>query len=349
LGIVPTGANATTFGQHPIGTGPYKLSSWQANNQVVLTANPHYWGGAPHIQKIVFKIIPDNTTQVLGLESGSLGLITSPLPYSYIPQLNPNPRYRVQKETGLGTIYLNLNLKNPALSNLKVREAIQYALNRSAITQHIYFGVDTPASTQLLPGTWDWNPSIQAPPPNLAKARALLASAGWKKGPKGYLEKNGQILTLNLSTYNDPTRVQVLEYLQESLAQLGIKASVTQLEWPTFISNVMAGKYQVALIGWLDLVDPDKAFYQQFVAGQPYNWEHYDNPMVNRLLVQARQISNIARRRALYDEAARIILKQLPYIEIADQGYVVVSTPNLHGFQMNKTGSLRSLAKAWLG
>lgn len=348
LGIVPTGANAKTFGLHPIGTGPYKLSSWQVNNQVVLTANPHYWGGAPHIQKIVFKIIPDNTTQVLGLESGSLNLITSPLPYSYVAQLSRNPRYKVEKEIGLGTIYLNLNLRNPALANLKVREAIQYALNRKAVTQHIYFGVDSPASTQLLPGTWDWNPSIQAPPPNLAKAKALLASAGYRKGPGGYLEKGGKVLSINLSTYNDPTRVQILEYLQESLAQIGVKASVTQLEWPSFISNVMAGKYQVALIGWLDLTDPDKAFYQEFVGGQPNNWEHYNNPTVNRLLNEAQRVSAIAKRKALYGEAARIILNQLPYIEIADQGYVVMMSPTVHGFQMNKTGSLRSLATAWL-
>lgn len=350
LGIVPhTVAGSKNFGLDPIGTGPYKFVSYQANNQTVLEANPNYWGGKPYIQKIVFKVIPDNTTQVLGLESGSLNFITSPLPYSYVRQLSSSGRFQVDKIVGLGTLYLNMNLRDPIISDLKVREAIQYALNRQAITQHIYDGVHTPASTQLVPNTWWWDPSIQAPAPSLAKARALLKSDGWKKGPGGYLVKNGKTLTISLTTYNDPTRVQDLEYLQQNLAQIGIKATVTQYEWPTFIGNVMAGKYQVALIGWLDLVDPDRAFYSQFVTGQPDNWEHYSNPTVDKLLTKAREISSPAQRKALYAQAAKIILKQLPYIEIADQGYVVMMAKNIHNFQIDRTGSLRGLDKAWIG
>lgn len=350
LGIVPHGAaGSSSFGLNPIGTGPYKFVSYQANSQVVLAANPDYWGGKPHIQKIVFKIIPDNTTQVLGLESGSLNFVTSPLPYSYVQQLKSNPRFQVKRVVGLGTLYLNMNLRDATIADLKVREAIQYALNRQAITQHIYDGVHTPASTQLVPNTWWWDPAIKAPAPNLAKARALLKSDGWKKGPGGYLVKNGKTLTISLTTYNDPTRVQDLEYLQQNLAQIGIKATVTQYEWPTFIGNVMAGKYQVALIGWLDLVDPDRAFYSQFVTGQPDNWEHYSNPTVDKLLTKAREVSNRAERKSLYAEAAKIILKQLPYIEIADQGYVVMMAKSVHGFQIDRTGSLRGLDKAWIG
>jgi peptide/nickel transport system substrate-binding protein len=350
LGIVPHVAAAKPgFGLHPIGTGPYSFVSYSVNNETVLKANPDYWGGKPYIQEIVFKVIPDNTTQVLGLESGSLNFITSPLPYPYVLQLEKNPKYHVMRITGLGTLYLNMNLRDPIISDLKVREAIQYALNRTAITQHIYDGVHTPAYTQLIPNTWWWDPAVKGPAYSLSKARAVLKSDGWKPGPGGYLEKDGKTLSISLTTYNDPTRVQVLEYLQQSLKQIGIKATVTQYEWPTFIGNVMAGKYQVAMIGWLDLVDPDRAFYAQFVTGQVDNWEHYSNPTVDKLLTEARQISNTAQRKALYVRAAKIILSQLPYIEIADQGYVVMTAADVHGYQIDRTGSLRGLDKAWIG
>jgi peptide/nickel transport system substrate-binding protein len=350
LGIVPhiAGKNKN-FSTEPVGTGPYMLKSWQVNNQVTIVTNPHYYGKKPYIPTIVFKIIPDSTTQVLGLEAGSLNFLTSPLPYNYIPQIEKNHNYVVEKTVGVGTTYLNLNLKAPFLSDLKVREALQYATNKQAIVDHLYYGIDTPASTMLIPGTWDWDASLQAPPPSMAKAEALLASDGWKKGPGGYLEKDGKTLTLTLSTYNDPTREQVVEYLQEVYSQLGIKVTTQVNEWPTFLANVLAGKYSVALIGWLDLVDPDDAFYRQFTTGGTDNWDGFSNATVNKLLNEARTESSISQRKALYVAASRIILAEVPWIIISDQAYVVMMSKTVHGYVIDRTGSLYTLADAWIG
>ena len=349
MGIVPhLSAGGANFATHPIGTGPYELKSWQRNSQITLVRNPHFYGQKPYLSQIDFAVLPDNTAQVNALKAGTLNMITSPLPPQDIITLEKDPSVTVQKETGLGIIYLNLNLRDPILKDLKVREALDLLVNRQAITQSIYKGIDTPAATTLIPGTWAYDPNIQAPAFNVAAAKKLLAEDGWTKNSQGVLQKNGKTLTLTLSTYNDPNRVEILTYLQNVLSQVGIQAKVVQQDWATFIAGVMAHHYQVALIGWLGLVDPDKAMYEQFTTNGAFNWEGYSSPTVDQLLQSARTATTIAQRKADYDQASQIVLHDLPYIVLADQGWVVVTGKNVHGLQINRTGSFRNLESVWL-
>lgn len=350
MGIVPTtAAHDAHFATQPIGTGPFELQSWQRGAVIKLQRNPYYFGKKPYLKQINFYVMPNNTAQVNGLKSGSLNMITSPLPPQDVVSLRAQHSFRVQQETGLGVIYLNLNLRNPILKDPVVRQALSMLVNRSGIANEFYKGIDTPAATMLIPGTWAYDPSLKAPPFSPSAAANLLAHDGWHKNGQGILTKHGKELSLTLSTYTDPNRVHILTYLQNVLQQVGIKAQVVQSDWPTFIGNVMAHKYQVALIGWLDLVDPDKAMYEQFTTGGSFNWEGYANPTVNRLLTQARQVSAVSTRKALYDQASAIILRQNPYIVIADQGWVVITQRRVHGFISNRTGSMRSLAQTWIG
>ncbi len=349
MGIVPHGAGANAdFATNPVGTGPYELKSWQRNNQITLVRNPHFYGSRPYLSQIDFVVMPDNTSQVNALKAGTLNMITSPLPPQDVITLEHDSSVNVQKETGLGIIYLNLNLKDPILKDLKVRQALDLLTNRKAITQQIYKGIDTPAATTLIPGTWAYDSSIQAPAFNVAQAKKLLAEDGWTKNSQGVLQKNGKTLSLTLSTYNDPNRVEILTYLQNVFSQVGIKANVVQQDWPTFIAGVMAGHFQVALIGWLGLVDPDKAMYEQFTTKGGFNWEGYSNSTVDSLLQQARTATTIAQRKTDYDQASKIVLHDLPYIVIADQGWVVITGKNVHGLQINRTGSFRDLASVWM-
>ncbi len=349
MGIVPHIAAASpNFATNPVGTGPYVLKSWQRNSQITLARNPHFYGQKPYLSQIDFAVLPDNTAQVNALKAGTLNMITSPLPAQDVVTLEHDPSVVVQKETGLGIIYLNLNLQDPILKDLKVREALNLLTNRKGITQSIYKGIDTPASTTMIPGTWSYDPSIQAPSFNVQAAKKLLAQDGWKKNSQGVLEKNGRTLTLTLSTYNDPNRVEILTYLQNVLGQVGIQAQVKQEDWATFIAGVMAHKFQVSLIGWLGLVDPDKAMYEQFTTNGGYNWEGYSNQTVDQLLQNGRTATTIAQRKSDYAQASKIVLHDLPYIVIADQGWVVITGKNVSGLKINRTGSFRDLESVWL-
>lgn len=349
LGIVPsTAAKDAGFATHPIGTGPYVLQSWQRNGKIVLSRNPHYFGPKPYLNKVTFYIFADTTASINGLKAKSLQLITSPLPPQDVVSLEKDKAVKVHRELGDGITYLNLNLKDPILKQLPVRQALNLLLNRKGIADQFTKGIDKPAVTTLIPGTWAYDPSLKIPAFNPSKAAGILAKAGWRKDSNGILAKNGRELDLTLSTYNDPTRVQILTYYQNVLAQVGIKSQITQADFASFIAQVEAHKYQVALIGWLNLVDPDHGMYEQFTTGGGTNWEEYSNKTVDHLLLQARETSSRAKRRTLYVHTWKILLRNLPYLVITAQGWVEIAQKNVQGLVINRTGTMRPLARVWL-
>jgi peptide/nickel transport system substrate-binding protein len=349
MGIVPTtAAHDPNFATKPIGTGPFLLKQWERNDKIEMVRNPHYFGMKPYLNGITFYPIPDNTAVVNGLKSHSLDLITSPLPPQDVVSLRHDGAFRVEEEIGDGITYLNLNLRDPVLSDLKVRQALNLLVDRHAIADKFFRGIDKPAVTDLIPGTWAYDNSFKVPAYSPAKAQQILASDGWKKGSSGILAKNGRELAVTLSSYNDPVRVEIITYLQNVFQQVGIKASIFQSDWPTFIGRVEAHNYSVALIGWLALVDPDAGMFEQFTTNGGTNWNGYSNPTVDHLLLQARQVSSQEVRKQLYARAWKIILHDVPWIVMTAQGWVVAMQKNVQGFHITRTNSMRPLAGVWL-
>ncbi|MDQ0189043.1 ABC transporter substrate-binding protein [Alicyclobacillus cycloheptanicus] len=352
LGIVPEHI-ATKSGDplqtHPVGTGPYKFVSWTKNSKIVLQANSNYWAGAPKTNEIDYDIIPDNSTRAAALESGGVDLVQSPLSPQDVTRIEKESQYVVDQTTGLGFDYLNFNFKNQFLKDPKVREAIASLIDKQSITSSIYQGLDTPGVSVLLPNSWAYTSSTPQYNYDPAKAKQLLESDGWTLGSDGVFEKNGQKLTITLSTHSeDPNRVQTVQYLQNVLQQNGIQTKVSIAPWATFQSNLIAGKYDIALLGWLNLVDPDRAMYTQFYTGGTNNWGSYSNPQVDKLLSEGRAVQQQTQRAAIYQQAAALINKDVAYDVIGYQKYVVMYTKNLTGFQYNPSGSLYGLWKAEL-
>jgi peptide/nickel transport system substrate-binding protein len=349
IGIVPTtAAHDANFATNPVGTGPFVLKSWQRNTQIELVRNPRYFGPKPYLDGITFFPIPDNTAVVNGLKSHSLDLITSPLPPQDVVSLRSNPAFKVVEETGDGITYLNLNLRDPVLSDLHVRQALNLLVDRHAIADQFFRGVDSPAMTDLIPGTWAYDNSFTVASYDPARAVQILAADGWQKDASGILAKNGQELAVTLSSYNDPVRIEIITYLQNVFQQVGIKATIFQSDWPTFIGKVEAHNYSVALIGWLALVDPDTGMFEQFTSTGGLNWNGYANSTVDHLLLQARQASSTAVRKQLYVHAWNLLLQDVPWIVMTAQGWVVAMQTNVQNFQTNRTNSMRPLASVWL-
>jgi peptide/nickel transport system substrate-binding protein len=349
MGIVP--ANAATyknFATQPIGTGPYVLKAWQRNNKIELTRNTKYYGTAPYLDQIVFYVMPDNTAQVTALKTHSLDLITSPLPPQDVVSLRQDHNVNIQQETGDGILYLPLNMKDPILGDLKVRQALNLLVDRRAIAEQFFHSIDQASVTSLLPGTWSYDASIKVPAANPQQAARILAQDGWKKDGNGILAKKGKELSLTLSTYNDPNRVEILTYLQNVLQQAGIKANVVQSDWPTFLGNIQAHHFQIGIIGALNLYDPDRGMYPGFITNGTNNWSAYSNPKVDRLLQQARQESDRAKRKAMYVQTWKILNYDLPWIMLTTQGWVAITQKNVQGYQTNRTGSMQPLEKVWL-
>ncbi len=139
------------YATHPLGTGPYKFVSWQRNSRIVLEANAEYWKGSPHLSQVIFNIIPDNTTRAAALESGDVDLIHSPLSPQDVARLRSAPRVAVTEMTGLGITYLNMNMADPVVRDVRIRRALASLIPQQTIVRQIYREMDRPATSVLLP------------------------------------------------------------------------------------------------------------------------------------------------------------------------------------------------------
>ena len=155
-------------------------------------------------------IIPDNSVRAVGLESGDLDLIQSPMAGQDVKRLKTNPKLKLTQTTGLGITYININTTDPLFSDVKVRQALAYLVDRKTIVDTIYEGMDVAGISSAIPGTWWAAPNVKGYTYDPAKATALLTEAGWKdKGADGILAKDGKQFKFKLTTYNDPNRMQV--------------------------------------------------------------------------------------------------------------------------------------------
>ncbi len=352
IGIVPNEAAAALgadFGDNPVGTGPFRLVNWEKGNRIELEAFDEYFKGRPNIDKINISVIPDNNVRLIALESGDLDLIHSPVPPQDLERLVQEDKFAVSQTTALGYTYLNLNLADPILSDVRVRKALAYLSDRNALSEVIFFGMDQPGKSFLLPNTFYYSDEVTEYSYDPERGKALLTEAGWVDNDgDGIREKDGQPLQLELTTNIDPNRQQVLEFLQGEWLDAGIDASVRVYEWPSYIGDVIAGDYQVGLIGWLLLTDPDRATFLQFHTEGGNNYGSYANNTVNELLEQGRAETDPNKRKEIYTEVAQIITDEVPYIFLLYQGYVVIHDKNLEGFVVHPAGSWKSLETATL-
>ncbi len=337
------GADAAS---RPVGTGAYKFVSWQRNSRIALEANPAYWKGQPKLNQVVFNIIPDNTTRAAALESGDVDLIHSPLSPQDVARLKTVPRVSVSEMTGLGITYLNMNMADPTVRDVRIRRAIASLIPQQTIVRQIYREMDRPATSILLPA-WSgvYTSEIAQPGHDITRAKALLAEAGWTDSNRdGVLDKDGQRLSLVVRTHSeDPNRIQIVELLISILRSSGIDARAEITEFPALVGALVSGNYQVVLVGWLGLVDPDRGMYNQFHSKGSQNWEKYSNPRVDALLDEGRQKADPAERARVYREVARIVATDLPYYVLTYQGYIVGVNRRVQGFVPIPSGSFRSL------
>jgi len=344
-GIVPHNADEMEdFGMNPIGTGPYVLSYLSRGNRAVVEASPTFWGDAPRTRTIEYNIIPDNTTRTAALEAGDIDLIHSPLSPHDIERLRGDARFTVTEMSGLAKTFLNFNQVAESISDVRVRQAIAHMVDRDTIANSIYRGMDAPAQSGLLPGTWAYSSAVTNFPFNPARGQEILVEAGFEMGGDGFFHRDGQRLTVQLSTHTeDPNRIQALEFIQNVLIANGIDAQVTTNEWATFFGTVSGGTYEIALLGLTNVVDPDRYFYLRFRTGAANNEGSFSNARLDELVDEARRVADTATRAALYHEAAQIVNDYVAHHVLLHQGYIVMHTVNMQGFEPNSRGSFRGI------
>lgn len=323
LGIAPRhlleGQDLATaaFNHRPVGTGPFVFESWSKGESVVLRRNPDYFGTSPRIERLVWKIVPD--TNVLAMQAVSGEVDGAPL---YNPRDAATARDSGKMaihETLEGNTQISLQLSNPLFQDVRVRRALAYGIDSRALIDKIMQGAAVPATSDILPISWAYNPGVASYGYDPRRARELLAEAGWRPGPDGVLSKEGRRFQFSLMTYaGNKVQEQVMMAVRQYWTDLGMEVEVGVQERNSFVSQrVLKGNFDAALLQSSVQIDPDisRRFHTRSIqAGQ--NFLGYSNPTVDGLLDRAIASSNQEERRQRYFEIQRIMAEDLPQISL---------------------------------
>jgi peptide/nickel transport system substrate-binding protein len=339
--IVPAdaGDSLRTF---PIGTGPYRFVRYATDDTVVLSAFEGYWDGLPQNQGVVLKVIPDETMRGLELRKGTVDIIVNDVPPDIAYQLQKD-RLRLTQSPGVDYNYIGFNMRDPVLSDKRVRHAIAYAVDRQAIVDYLRRGLGTPASGILAPMAWAFEPDVHQFPHDPQRARQLLDDAGYRD-PDGDGPEPRLRLTLKTST-DEFFRLQAT-ILQQDLREVGIDVDVRSYEFATMYADVLKGNFQMVTMQWVGVTDPDmlrRVFHSQQVPPAGFNRGYYSNPEVDRLIDLAGSAATEQERRQYYSQAQKVIAEDAPYISLWHKTHVAVSQPGITGLQLGPQADLLTL------
>jgi peptide/nickel transport system substrate-binding protein len=347
--VSPASAEAAGEGGHLVGTGPFVLSDWQAGQSLTLTRNEDYaWGpatvqnqGAPYLDKLVFKLIPDAATQLAALETGEVDVIFINQPSQY-QQLTGNPDVTLHQTVLNSLIYLGFNCRKAPFDEPLVRQALSHAVNKDEIVSLALGGLGEAATAPLpstLPG---FDPSLAdyALGLDLDKAAALLEQAGFVKNADGAWERDGQVLQGRLLTSTRAPNEAIATLLQSQLAALGVPVEIQQLDSKAVMEATAQGEFELLLFRY-DWNDPDalNIFLSTARIGST-NRVGYSNPDVDALLEQGAHELDEAARIAIYVEAQKLILQDAPWQPLYYPIDVIAVRNRIEGAQPGYMGRL---------
>lgn len=337
--------NETDFGQHPVGLGPHKFESWERNTRFTLRSNHDYYRGRPFLEQVVYRVIPDESTQFLELKAGGLDMMgLTPLQYSrqtLTPYFERN--FRKYRYVSNAYTYLGYNLKDPRFADVRVRRAFTHAIDKQEIVDAVLFGLGRPTETPYRPGT-KW-PNEKLPPYEYdpAKARALLAEAGWTDTDgDGVVDKDGKPFAFRILTnQGNEQRLKTATMIQKRLRDVGVDATVRVLEWSAFINNFIDKRnFEAILLGWSLSLDPDQydIWHSSKTGYKELNHVSFQNAEVDELLEKGRRTFDEDERKRIYDRFQEILWEEQPYTFL----YVPEATPivsaRFHGIEEAPAG-----------
>ncbi|WP_081685835.1 ABC transporter substrate-binding protein [Candidatus Solirubrobacter pratensis] len=302
--------------------GPYQLQSWTSGSQWVLTANPSYRGPQPKIQKIIFKVIPDPSTRYQLLQSGAVDIAFG-LPLKDIQKAKQNADIQIVNEPSRNVVFLGMNSKTKPFDNVKVRQAINYAVPYKTIIDKVLLGYGQQMTSPIPLGTPTHTDKFNTYTTDLNKAKALLAQAGF---PKGFST------TLQVASGNDQGK-QTAIWVQQSLKQIGVKVTINQLPGATYNSRLQ--KHQLGFFffnNWISINnDPFYHLYWLFDS-DCCNYTNYDNAQVKSLIDKDLLSDDEATRDADSVKIQQMIMNDAPWSFLYQPNYVVAMRSNVKGY-----------------
>lgn len=333
--LIEQGADA--MATTTIGTGPYVLAQWDRAEQVVLTRNEDYWGEAAATGTVIFKVVAEDGARLVEIEAGTVD-VAMRVPPAEIPRLEMDPNIDVVVTPGLRTIYVFFNVTNPPFDDVRVRQAVNYAVDNDAIVASLFENAAIPSLAPFASPIFGY--AEQTPyTRDVEKARELLAEAGIEEGTT---------VVLYHPTARYSQDALVADAIRSQLREVGLEVELRTLEWTQYPSYVRRpaeeNDIQFAMLGWgTPTMDADYALYGLFHSSQVppgFNGSFYANPDVDALLDAARSTLDADERQALYAEAIGTIWEDAPWLFLYSEIQVTAVRNNVEGFVVHPDESV---------
>jgi peptide/nickel transport system substrate-binding protein len=351
------------YGRNPVGTGPFKFESWEKNSQVVLARNEDYWGGKPHLEKLVFKVIPEASSQVIAFGANEVDGIMSP-EASLLPRLQADTDAAVYQVPGLRLLHVGMNTKRPITSDVRIRRALNHAINRKALAEQLLKGTATPAEGYLPrqvfgfhdAGFYNYDPE---------KAKALFAEAGWTPGSDGKLQKDGQPLSVSFWGYTgrDPNSRLIGEAVQGELERAGVTVNLRIWDYSQLGSALWkempkegphATEYDLFMLGWTTITgDADFTLYGTLsdisIPPEGLNATFWAPDEYMAAIRKGRFSTDPDERKAAYKKAQEMLYENAVWIPLVVLNQVVAFKKNVKNYEPHPVEYYMLLAKdVWL-
>ena len=315
------------YGTHPVGTGPFMFKEWQRGSQIVFVRNPDYWKKPAHIDEVILRPMPDQQTRYASLKAGNLDVIMNAAGRDVV-DARADKKIQILNAGSLATSFVMINLARPDVSDVRVRQAMAYALDRDALNKAINKGIykiaNTPFGSALSPHeAVDGYPQYDP-----AKAKKLLADYG-------------KPVKLKFTVNASPLSVLSAQALQQMWKKVGIEVEIDQVEQVQGIRLAAAKDYQLMLYRWAGGADPDKNVHQFFHSQGTVNRTNYLNAEMDRLLDDARGTTDPAARLASYRKVNNLLARDLPYLFLNYFDNYALVSPAVHGIVAVPDGLIR--------
>jgi ABC-type transport system substrate-binding protein len=312
---------------HPVGTGPFIFKEWQRGAQIVFQRNPNYWGKSPNLDEVVLRPMPDEQARYASLQAGNLDVVMNANPRDVIDAQH-SKKFTVIDPGSLATVFVMINVSKADVSDVRVRQAMAYALDRVAINKVVNKGLYKIANTVFGTGLSPHELVDGYPNYDPAKAKKLLA-------------EYGKPVTIKLAIANFPSSVLTAQILQQMWKKVGIETVIDQFEQVQLIRAAGIRDYQVMLYRWAGGADPDKNVYQFFHSKGVVNRTAYFNSEMDKLLDDARSTTDANARLDLYHKINNILARDLPYITLNYFTNYALAAPSVHGMVPVPDGLIR--------
>ncbi|ODP29924.1 Heme-binding protein [Paenibacillus nuruki] len=327
------------FKSNPVGTGPFVFKEWKRSDSITLDKNPNYWQeGLPKMDQVIIRSIPDNTARYNALQNGEIDMMEDLSPDD-LASLEANPALQKINRPPFNVAYLGFNTTKKPFDDPKVRVALNHAVDKQGLIDAFFAGQAEPAVNPIPPTLWGYNKSVEDYPYDLAKAKQLLADAGYPNG----IEQELTFYAMPVPRPYMPDGRKVAEVIQASFEQIGVKVKIESPEWATYLEDLKNGtKDDLFIIGWTgDNGDPDNFFYplldKDSIGGN--NYSQYDSKEFHDLVVKAQQETDQAERSKLYEQAQVIVKKDAPWVPLVHSTPLLAAKAELKGYVPSPTGS----------